>query len=313
MAHKKRINSNIPKYVFSISNKDDMLFWSKGSKQEYFSQPTDLVRSSGLIREGKEGIITVPKYLENQMLARYGITAGAYSERNLDFCHFIQMKNSVNFEFILKGSISFKTDNQTFKINAGDTLIIPNGCSGYLRVLSDNTKIFWINVNPKSTIGKAIGKEVSVSKFSSFDAIISIFKLYKNEIYNRNDLQILDDYACTLYHLLMLDLKNCQKSSKLERLMQIINDVQAKPSIPISSGVVAKKLKMTVYDLDKLMIARFGERFAKYILSIRMKEAINLLRSGHSCEEVAKEVGYRSQFSFSHAFKAFYNKNPSKI
>ncbi len=313
MKGRKRKESNSPDYLFSISNKEDMIFWTKGSTQQYLSQSTQLIQSVGIAKKGGDGIITTPPSVTNQVLGRYGISAAAFSKRTSDFYHFVKMKNFTNFEFVLSGSLSLKTDKGIFKVQAGETLIVPNGNSGQLRILSDNTNIFWINVSPKCAISKAIGKDVSVKTLSSFHALTSILKLYQDEIYNSNDLQILEDYASAFYHLLIRDLQARTNSSKLDRLTRVIGEIRKNPASAQSTGAVAKKMRMTVYDLDKLSLAHFGERFAKLVLSIKMKEAMQLLLSGQSCSDVANRVGFKSQFSFSHSFKAFYNKNPSEV
>ncbi len=307
-----RQNAN---YTFSVSNNDDMIFWSKGSTQQYLSTPTKLIESLGITKSDKSGIITKPNSVINNILGRYGITAMAHTQRMANFYHFVNMTTFTNLEFVLSGSLSFRINDQKFKVGAGETLILPKGTSGQLRILSDNTKIFWINVNTKCEIFKHAGKNVAVKSFASFSEITTILKLYQSEIYNRNDPQILENYATTFYGLLMRELTETHtQQPKLERLKRLVSNININPETEVTTTSAAKKTRMTIYELDKLSLEIYGEKFSKVVLAIRMKEAMRLLKTNQlSCSEVAQKTGYKSPFSFSRAFKDYYGKPPSQI
>ncbi len=312
---KKQKNNTYKKtdYLFSVSNDDYMFAWSRGSTQQYLSAPTKLIDAVNIKKYSN--VITTPQNALSNIQQRYGIIAMAHTQRMKDFYHFVNMATYTNIEFVLSGSMSFRINNQKFKVGTGEVLILPKGTTGQLRILQDNTKFFWINVNPKCEIFKQAGKYVSVKSISSFQEITTILKFYQAEIYNSADPQILENYAETFYNLLMRDFAEVQApQSKVECLKRLVGNIKKNPEPDCTTTSASKKLRMTIYELDKLALEIYGEKFSKLVLSIRMKEAIRLLKiRSLNTTEVARKMGYKSRTAFSRAFKNYYGKAPRFI
>ncbi len=313
---KKDVNTSANSdYDFSVADEDDMVFWSKGSVQRYLSSPTKVMKSAGIAKSGGGGIITTPKNLSKDIFARYGIIAIAYTKRMRKFYHYVNLANYTDLQFVLSGSLSFKIDKKVYKAKAGETLILPKGTIGTLRILANNTKIFWINVNSKSEIFKYAGKDISVKKFVSFSEMTNVLALYQAEVYKFNNPLILENYASAFYALLIRNLTDESfPRPKVEALKALICKIKTNLSTSITTASAAKKLRITIYELNKLSREVFGENFSKVILEIKMREALRLLRSNQfSCAEVAQKTGYKSQFSFSRLFKDYHKISPSRV
>ena len=300
---------------FLVADEHDAVFWAKGSTQHYLSAPTKIISSAKIPSHGGRAPITAPKDIKADTFKRYGITAIAYTVRTSNFYHFVNLSNYADFQFVLSGMLSFKTEKNEVIAKAGQTLVLPKGTIGRLRILSNNTKIFWINAGAKSEICKCAGNEVSVRKFVSFREMTDVLYLYYKEAYTFGDPLILENYAAAFYALLIRNLAGShQKGPKADALKNIVYSVKKTPSKSPTAESAAKKMRVSVYELNRLSRKIFGANFTKAITAVKMAQALRLLKSKNlSCALAAKKTGYKSQFSFSRAFKKYHNVSPSKI
>ena len=313
----KKSNSKPKKsseYTFSILNNDSMLFWTKGSVQKYLSEPTEFIKKANIKESIRSNSIQKPKNIVNNILGKFGIKAMAFSNRMSGFYQYIKPISYTNIAFIVSGKLSLRNDKSKITIKAGQAYIIPCRESCYMRILANNTSMFWLDISPQSEMNMRVGKNISVQNFNSFEEIITILQLYKKEIYGKNDLHILECYASTFYNLLMREFRNNSDCKMANKVKNIIKEIRLNPALYKTSAEVAKTLSTTIYELEKISLDLFGETFSKYTLSIRMKTAINLLKyEKHSCAKIAEMVGYSSAFSFSHAFKKYFGQSPQTI
>lgn len=78
----------------------------------------------------------------------------------------------------------------------------------------------------------------------------------------------------------------------------------------ISLQDVADKLFFSTAYFSRFFKNKTGENFSDYLLKIRMKKSVELLKKGKRVEDVATLCGYKSASYFSHAFKEYYGYTP---
>jgi transcriptional regulator GlxA family with amidase domain len=70
---------------------------------------------------------------------------------------------------------------------------------------------------------------------------------------------------------------------------------------------------MSAKHLTRLCQQSLGRTPAQHVTALRLQHAALLLTTtGHKVEVIAREVGYRSLFTFSHTFKKFTGRRPSE-
>ncbi|MNI81940.1 HTH-type transcriptional activator Btr [compost metagenome] len=73
----------------------------------------------------------------------------------------------------------------------------------------------------------------------------------------------------------------------------------------ISLGIVAKEVYLNESYLSRSFKKYKGMSFTEYITKLRMKKAIELMKTGKSINEIANEVGYTDYRNFSLNFKKY--------
>ena len=301
-----------PKYEFAMSGSDDMLFWTKGSSQQYLSEPTEYIRRIGIMKS--VGSITKPPKVAKNVLGKYGILAMAFARKTPDFYHYIKPTFFTDITFLVSGKIAISRDSAKYAVSAGQMLVIPEGKTCHMRILAPNTTLFWLDASPKSQISKMAGKEISARNCKGFAEIAAVLRLYQKEIYGGGDLQILEGCAAAFYGLLMRELSGGRGAGASAKIAEAIERARRNPAAFRSASALAKSLRITPYELDKTSLAQFGETFSKRMLSMRMNAAMDLLKNAKMpCAEVAQKVGYSSPFSFSCAFKKYFGARPSEF
>jgi AraC-like DNA-binding protein len=76
---------------------------------------------------------------------------------------------------------------------------------------------------------------------------------------------------------------------------------------------LARRAKTNTCYLKQYFPWIFGITPYKYLVRLRMRKAMRLLKSGHSVKSTAIVCGYNSTAEFSKAFKKFWNVSPESI
>ena len=81
----------------------------------------------------------------------------------------------------------------------------------------------------------------------------------------------------------------------------------------LSLSMVATQFQISEVYLSKLFKQSFDQNFSKYIESLRLNEAMRLLKEGNlSVARIAEAVGYNSPQSFRRAYKRVYGTTPTE-
>ncbi len=96
--------------------------------------------------------------------------------------------------------------------------------------------------------------------------------------------------------------------AKLERLWE---EVALQPGLAWTVAGLAGRYGLSAAQFRRVMVARLGCAPAEMLQRLRLSRAQELLRrTDYSLEEIADQVGYRSPFSLSRAFRRFCGCSP---
>jgi len=83
---------------------------------------------------------------------------------------------------------------------------------------------------------------------------------------------------------------------------------------PISLALIAEEIGVSPNYLSTLFHNEVGESYIKYLTGIRMKNAVNYMKSNPAMKiyEIAERVGYVNVKHFSYVFKQYYSVSPGE-
>ncbi|WP_263588493.1 helix-turn-helix transcriptional regulator [Sphingopyxis sp. GC21] len=92
------------------------------------------------------------------------------------------------------------------------------------------------------------------------------------------------------------------------RVMKILEDRYQQPP---PANEIARQAGMSLSKLSKLFKAVEGKTMMEYLLMVRMRRALDLMREGDlSITQISYEVGYEYPANFSTAFRRFFGTSP---
>ena len=101
------------------------------------------------------------------------------------------------------------------------------------------------------------------------------------------------------------------------RLDELCRKIIDNPGYPWKSAELAKSVGLSVGHLHRIFQSGFGTSLKQYILQIRFRLALNLLKpSGgryNSIKEISAACGFSSQELFARQFKKFFGIAPSEF
>lgn len=93
---------------------------------------------------------------------------------------------------------------------------------------------------------------------------------------------------------------------------RVENYIHASYMLPLRVEHIAEQLNLDRRYLSALFKKKTGQSIQQYLISVRMEEAEQHLRSGCSVKEAASLVGYENASNFSRMFKQHYGRSPSE-
>ena len=97
-------------------------------------------------------------------------------------------------------------------------------------------------------------------------------------------------------------------------ILEVINYIDKNYNKPLTLSSLSEEFQFEYVELSRKLKQAIGMSFKKYITSIRMQEAINLIKTtDFKITEIAEMVGYLNYEHFSRSFKNFFNKWPNEI
>ncbi len=224
--------------------------------------------------------------------------------------------------FLEEGNCTYIIDNKLYNVQPGDIVIIPDGVIHHTKY--DNIKHSRILINcARGYIPDSLQSIISSGNCfyrNPFivDEIRKTLEKIENE-YNLKDSFSDEIISCCIHSLLYLLLRNTESCVDIDNSNRIIEQAVAYIKENFSSDIklssLAKKFSLSPEHFSRLFKKETGLGFSKYLNSLRLQYAEQLLRSseGQSITQVAESCGFEDSNYFSKKFKEVYGISPKKV
>ena len=297
------------KYIWEDKTDTELKFWPRKSQEHYLSSPT---LPSHLVKKHNSARISAPEKLSVDILATRGIINGA---RTIHMSSYYQSRAKEKFSiviFTISGKATVSVGKRKYILTRGSIFVSPAN-SEYVLQTKETWKNIWFHLD-SSARWRSIGESQAYTKRSvRYSEIKNLVEMWLVEIHKRDrSMAFLEALADAIVSCLRNELIVEKKEETLsydDIISQLLNGEMCK----LSAIEASKRLGLSVYVLDKICMHARSEKFAKILLSIKMKKACDVLRAGYAIDEVASECGYSDRASFSKAFKRYYKVSPSEF
>lgn len=224
--------------------------------------------------------------------------------------------------FLEEGNCTYFIDNKVYNVQSGDIVIIPDGIIHHTKY--DNIKHSRILINCKRAyIPEPMRLNISSGNYLYRNPFIvdEIRKtLEKIEVeYNLNDSisdEVISCHTHSLFYLLMRNAETCIDIDDGNKIIeQAVAYIKENFSSDITLSSLAGKFSVSPEHFSRLFKKETGLGFSKYLNSLRLQYAEQLLRSskGHSITQIAEICGFEDSNYFSKKFKEVYGNSPKKM
>ncbi len=223
---------------------------------------------------------------------------------------------------VLSGKGTYKVDNQTYPLQAGDLFFVkPSQLNSYTADADDPWEYAWVGFN-----GACANKLVAQLPFTDSNPIHranapdALFALL-TQMYEARGLTAANESEMIGYLYLFIaalmketihtEPRNTNSGSQY--VLNAIKFIQFNYSHDISIDDVSKNVGVSRSHLYRVFISNLGKSPIDYLTDYRIDEACNLLKNSNlSIAEIAISVGFFDQFYFSRVFKKAIGVPPSK-
>ncbi len=295
-----------PHYLWERKTDTSLQFWPETSIERSLIKPTTPKEFTSTDPKEK---VCAPPPLPFEILASRGIPHSAISEHSQSF---YTSRSRENFNFVCYttgGSAILKIDGKTIRLKKG-SLFYASHRSEYTLQIPKRWKMFFFHLEKSQRWNYITDKVYIVRQTKYLDAITSPTIAYFNEVYKpERSFNLLDIYAETIEYLLRRELS--EESKMWRNVDELIAEMKTGNVTIMQTKLVAKKLNMSIYELNKFCLKTYGEKFAKIVEKINMRRAKQMLASNKSISLVAKECCFANVHSFSRAFSRNFGMSPS--
>lgn len=304
-------NAGTDEILWQFKSENKIQVWPKDDFQQYITPPSAIFPKQHL----KWKNIACPPALPVNITLNGGVLAAGFSRHNSEY--FVSHSGEPFFTYIvmLKGKYCAKTENKKYDICAKMGFLLPAKipCDYFTR--NSNFELIWFHIKPTSHWRSALGQKTLCRRLKYFEQFVFLFDLYRNELFSEKPEL---DYLQHAFALMMetverefsgdVPRKTPEKLS--QKLEKFCRELPLKLSEKWTQKRAAARLGCTVRELDAAFSARHGKTFAKFLLGLRMADALKMLRAGKTVAEAARASGFSNAYAFSNSFKAFYGMSP---
>lgn len=224
--------------------------------------------------------------------------------------------------FLLEGNCTYIIDNKVFSVQPGDIVIVPDGIIHHTKY--DNLKHSRILINcSESYIPSSVHSKISCGTYLYRNPFIAdearkILSKIENE-YKLKDTfsqEIIVCHTSSLFYLLMRNADSCLTVDEGNKVIeQAVAYIRENFSSDITLSSLAKKFSVSPEHFSRMFKKETGLGFSKYLNSLRLQYAEQLLKSDENCNitQVAEICGFEDSNYFSKKFKEAYGASPKKI
>ena len=229
----------------------------------------------------------------------------------------IHWHDCIEFEFVLSGNGKHYTDNKTFTFGRGDSWLFSYLGSHAVEIDTDAEILNIVlreDILPQDIKNALLTTPYILCKFTGEE--LSFIELVCEKLLNEEKKsRFSKEYCNSLLSTLVIMI--FRKSSDIRYdlplfVHQAILEIHKNFKKDISLNAIAKKIGVSTNYLGKAINATVGMNFNKYLNSLRLRHACNLIKhSNMSIKEIAFDSGYNSFEYFLSVFKAVMNVSPS--
>ncbi len=224
--------------------------------------------------------------------------------------------------FMLDGKCTYIIDNKVYNVQSGDIVIIPDGIIHHTNYDNINHSRILINCVSRY-IPTSIRSDISSGNYlyrnpQVINEARNIFEKIENE-YNLKDSlsdEIISCHTHSLFYLLIRNADTCLAvDSRNKVIEQAVAFIRENFSTDITLSALAKKFSLSSEHFSRMFKKETGLGFSKYLNSLRLQYAEQLLRSEESknITQIAELCGFEDSNYFSKKFKEVYGTSPKKV
>ncbi len=224
--------------------------------------------------------------------------------------------------FLLDGNCTYIIDDKVYNVQAGDIVVIPDGIIHHTKYDDIRHSRILINCTaeyiPHSVLRSFSSGTYLYRNPKLTDEIKELFEKIENE-YKEKDRFSDEIISCHTYSLFYLLLRNADSCVIVDEGNKIIEQAVAYISENFASDItlssLSKRFSVSPEHFSRLFKKETGLGFSKYLNSLRLQYAEQLLKSddGQSITKIAEICGFEDSNYFSKKFKEVYGTSPKKV
>ncbi|MGB8454005.1 MAG: AraC family transcriptional regulator [Anaerocolumna sp.] len=243
-----------------------------------------------------------------------------------DFSFPSHLHNSLEFLYVMGGTIRVTIHNRTKILGEGDfAVIFPNVIHSYDSPAPlagpPNSRIL-IGICGLNLTGDFLNK---VSRYYPVNPFISSDRLHENIVYAMQQLELERrsgqnlSVCAALVQLILsrtipaIDLvknNNIQSYDLTEKIITFVSN-NFQESLTLTN--LAEHMNVSKYHLSRVFSSKLGTSFNKYLNYIRLNYAVTLIQSTeYSLTQISNDSGFDSQRTFNRAFREVFYMSPSE-
>ncbi len=154
---------------------------------------------------------------------------------------------------------------------------------------------------------------------TSINQLLMFYKMILSMTVNRfnADKEIPSFNKASGYHNYLVNTLSATDNSSSQNstsILEVINYIDKNYHKQLTLSSLSEEFQFEYAELSRKLKQAIGMSFKKHITSIRMQEAINLIKTtDFKITEIAEMVGYLNYEHFSRSFKSFFDKWPNEI
>ena len=226
----------------------------------------------------------------------------------------VKSRHSDAFVYVISGSCTYRFDDKTeFKVTAGDVFYLPYQSIYTMYIHTDDYKFIFCDFE----FTEPSARRSALCSHQDLKNVDSLFFKLLNR-YRASAKNTYIECMSILYGIYSLILQDTQKSyldkSKEINMIEAKRYIDGNFNLPeLTVSLIAEKIGISEVYLRKLFKAQFATSPAKYLISVRLKNAKKLMKYPFlTLEECALQSGFSSLQYFCRLFKKETGISPGK-
>lgn len=287
-----------------MSDPTRLQIWKSGSRQRYLTPPMKLPISELIER----GDIQVPRLKKNPF-SDYGIIASAFSCHKRGF--YVERAKTAYYilAFILSGSYSLKCNGTVFRVKKGMFYSAPPAVSLTSSSPKSDITALWFHIKKTPYWRQKLGCGFFSAKSERVGTLAMLCEILAEAVYGSGVSKgYLRNTAMLIFENIDAELARFSGDEILPRKLE--NAAKWAVKNGGTAAQTAKRIGISVAELDSRFQCVFGMTFSKYVLSKKMEFARSELMHNTEIGKLARKCGFADRFSFSKSYTRYWGETP---